>query len=47
MMILRCVFASTVNAAGVVVIMTGGIGHTVGGRLSRGISSRDGWGRQG
>jgi len=46
-MILRCVFASTMDAAGAAVIMMGGIGHTVGGRSSRGISSRDGWSRQG
>ena len=46
-MILRCVFASTMDAAGAVVVMTGGIGHTEGGRSSRGFSSRDGWGKQG
>ncbi len=38
---------STVDAVGAAVIMTGGIGHTVGGGSSRGISSKDGWGRRG
>ncbi len=46
-MILRCVFPSTVDAAGAAVVMTGGISHTVGGGSLRGFSLRDGWGRRG
>ena len=46
-MILRRMFASTMDAVGSAVIVTGGIGHTAGGRSSREFLSRDGWGRRG